>query len=107
LQQSFANKITLTTNENPKYAGFYKVLFQKDTIETLAFNVSSYESLLKYKDLETLSKANKNIVIYDSIESLFKEINEKNEVQWLWKLFLTIAIVSLLLEILILKFFRT
>ena len=107
LQQSFANKIIFTTNENPKSAGFYKVIFQKDTIETLAFNVSSCESLLTFKDVKTLSKTNNNIVIYDSIESLFKEINKKNEVQWLWKLFLTIAIVSLLLEILILKFFRT
>tara|TARA_R110001632_G_scaffold10559_6_gene39048 strand:- start:9154 stop:11109 length:1956 start_codon:yes stop_codon:yes gene_type:complete len=107
LQQSFASKVTLTTNENPKTAGFYSILSQKDTLETIAYNISSNESVLSFDDINILAKTNKNIQAYDSIEQLFQEINEKNEVQWLWKLFLAIAIVSLLLEILILKFFRT
>ncbi|MDB4710079.1 hypothetical protein OAF18_05030, partial [Flavobacteriaceae bacterium] len=62
-------------------------------------------SLLSFQNLTNIQ--NKNILAYDSIKELFTEINEKNKVQWLWRLFLTIAIVSLLLEILILKFFKT
>ena len=35
-----------------------------------------------------------------------QEIDKKNKVHWLWKWFLIAAIVSLLAEILILKFFK-
>lgn len=107
LQQSYTNKVKLTTNTQPKTAGFHEITLKKDTLETVAYNISSKESLLSFYDLKALQKSNQNFEIYDSLEGLFSEINQKNEVQWLWKLFLTIAIVSLLLEILILKFFRT
>lgn len=57
-------------------------------------------------DLDELKKINKGITVSTSIASVFKEINKKNEVHWLWKWFLSLAIVSLLLEILILKFYK-
>jgi hypothetical protein len=107
LQQTYSSKVALTTNENPKDVGFYDISLKKDTLATVAYNISPTESLLSYYDLDTIKKENKNIHVYSSVEELFKEINEKNEVQWLWRLFLAIAIVSLLLEILILKFFKT
>lgn len=107
LQKSYSNKVTLITKETPKNAGFYNISLQKDTLETIAYNISSKESLLYFDDLKTIEKNHKNIKIYDSVKDLFDQIHKKNKVQWLWKLFLTIAIVSLLLEILILKFFRT
>lgn len=107
LQQTYSSKVALTTNENPKDVGFYDISLKKDTLATVAYNISPTESLLSYYDLDIIKKENKNIHVYSSVEELFKEINEKNEVQWLWRLFLTIAIVSLLLEILILKFFKT
>jgi len=106
LQQSFANKVRLKTSDLPKTAGFYSILKAKDTLQSLAYNYANTESLLSFYDVSKLKKENPNIEIYESIEELFAEINEKNEVQWLWKLFLAIAIVSLLLEILILKFFK-
>ncbi|MFY0629530.1 MAG: BatA domain-containing protein [Flavobacteriaceae bacterium] len=107
LQQSFSSKVRLITNDQPKKDGFYSISLAKDTLETVAYNYSNKESLLSFYDLKELKKGNSQFEIYDSIEALFKEINEKNEVQSLWKLFLAIAIVSLLLEIFILKFFKT
>lgn len=107
LQQSFANKVRITTSNKPNEPGFSQVLFKTDTILTLAFNISKEESNLDFIDTNDLEKANSNIKMYNSVKDLFGEINEKNEVQWLWKLFLVIAIVSLLLEIFILKFFKT
>ena len=107
LQHTYSNKVSLSTDENPKIVGFYEISLENDTIEKVAYNISSDESLLNFYDLNEIQKENKNIRIYNSVNELFKEINKKNEVQWLWKLFLTIAIVSLLLEILILKFFKT
>lgn len=107
LQQSFANKVRITTSNKPNEPGFSQVLFKTDTILTLAFNISKEESNLDFIDTNDLEEANSNIKMYNSVKDLFGEINEKNEVQWLWKLFLVIAIVSLLLEIFILKFFKT
>lgn len=107
LQQTFSSKVRLTTNDQPRKDGFYTIFLDKDTLETVAYNYTSKESSLLFYDLNTLKKENSKFEIYDSIEALFKEINEKNEVQWLWKLFLAIAIVSLLVEIFILKFFKT
>ena len=107
LQQSFSNKVRMTTGDLPRDAGFYQVSLKTDTLQTIAFNLQKEESMLSFYNLKELQESNDNIKIYDSIEELFFEINEKNEVRWLWKLFLAIAIVSLLLEILILKFFRT
>jgi len=107
LQQSFANKVRLTTQDQPKEAGFYKIALKKDTLETVAFNITKEESLLSFYNASEFENENPNVKVYDSIASLFTDINEKNEVRWLWKLFLVLAIVSLLVEIFILKFFKT
>ena len=104
-QKTSSNKISLFTNKEPKERGFYTVTLENDTLKTTAFNISPKESLLSFQNLDNIQ--NKNIFTYDSVKELFTEINEKNKVQWLWRLFLAIAIVSLLLEILILKFFKT
>ena len=104
-QKTSSNKISLYTNKEPIEKGFYTISLEKDTLKTIAFNVSPKESLLSFQNLTNTQ--NKKILAYDSIKELFTEINEKNKVQWLWRLFLAIAIVSLLLEILILKFFKT
>ena len=106
-QINFANKVVLSTINETKTAGFFDITLNRDTLNYLAYNNSPNESLLTFYDLNTVKKENKNITIFSSIKEYFKEINEKNEVQSLWRLFLAIAIVSLLLEILILKFFST
>ena len=106
LQQQFQNKVSLTTKNQPLKAGIYSVLKDTDTIQQLAYNYQKEESLLNFLDLNELKKSNKKITISNSIANTFKEINKKNEVHWLWKWFLSLAIVSLLLEILILKFYK-
>ncbi|QTD37690.1 BatA domain-containing protein [Polaribacter batillariae] len=106
LQQTFQNSVVITTKEQPLEAGIYSILKEKDTLQNIAFNYPKEESSLKYLDLNTLAKNNKNIEITSSIPATFNALNKKNEVQWLWKWFLALAIVSLLLEILILKFYK-
>ena len=105
-QQTFQNKVTISTKEQPNNAGFYYILRKKDTIQTLAFNTPKEESLLNFIDLNSLTETNDNISIFTSISDVFENLNENNEVHWLWKWFLSLAIVSLLLEILILKFYK-
>jgi len=106
LQQNYQNKVILKTKEQPTTAGFYGILKGNKKIQNIAFNYPKEESLLNFLDLNTLSENNKNITISSSIKEVFNEINKNNEVHWLWKWFLALAIVSLLLEILILKFYK-
>ncbi|MDY0781474.1 BatA domain-containing protein [Tenacibaculum sp. IB213877] len=106
LQQTFQNKVSLTTKDQPTKAGFYTVFKEKDTLKTLAYNYSNKESLLQFLDVEELANKHENISLSTSVEQTLQEIHKKNEVQWLWKWFLALAIVSLLLEILILKYFK-
>ena len=105
-QQTFQNKVNITTKEQPNNAGFYYIQRKKDTLQILAYNTPKEESILNFMNLNSLKEKNRNIHISTSIANVFKDLNEKNEVHWLWKWFLALAIVSLLLEILILKFYK-
>ena len=107
LQQTYQNKVSLTTKEQPLKAGFYYILKEKDTLKTLAYNYPKEESSMQFLNVKELATTHKNITNSSSVKELFNEINKKNEVHWLWKWFLALAIVSLLLEILILKFYKT
>ena len=106
LQLKFQNSVQITTREKPLNPGFYNVLKDNETIQKLAFNYPKGEGNLNFMDLSDLKEINKNGVVSTSISDVFEEINKKNEVHWLWKWFLTLAIVSLFLEILILKFYK-
>jgi hypothetical protein len=106
LQLKFQNRVQITTGDKPLNPGFYNVLKDNETIHKLAFNYPKDEGNLNFMDLSDLREINKNGVVSTSISDVFKEINKKNEVHWLWKWFLTLAIVSLFLEILILKFYK-
>ena len=105
LQQTQQNKVIITTNEQPLETGFYAILKKQKEIKKIAFNAPKEESLLLYLDLNTFKKRYKNSSISSSVKDVFEKINKKNEVHWLWKWFLALAIVSLFLEILILKFY--
>lgn len=106
LQKTYQNKVALITKEQPLTAGFYSVLKEETKLQNLAFNYPKEESVLQYLDLNTLKENNSEVEIYSSVKDVFTVINKNNEVLWLWKWFLALAIVSLLLEILILKFYK-
>ena len=106
-QQVFQNKVKITTIEQPLEAGFYNIQRKKEINEIIAFNMPKEESILQFLDISTLKDESNDINISSSISTAFQKMNKKNEVQWLWKWFLALAIVSLLLEILILKFYKS
>lgn len=105
-QQTYQNKVSITTKNNPLAPGFYDIISKKDTLQTIAFNTPKEESLLQFLKVISASTENNNIDYNSSIPEFFEEFNKKNEVHWLWKWFLALAIVSLFLEILILKFYK-
>ncbi|MFQ3182180.1 MAG: hypothetical protein ACI9Z4_001781 [Polaribacter sp.] len=105
LQQTYQNKVVITTKEQPLKAGFYAFLKENTSIKDVAFNYPKEESLLHFLDVNLLKEQHKNSTVSSSIKDVFEKINKNNEVHWLWKWFLALAIVSLFLEIFILKFY--
>lgn len=106
LQQSYYNKVIISTSDEIVENGFQTIAIKGKSIKNIAFNNPKEESLLNFLDLKEITKNNQYIQLHKDIPSFFNQVKKNNEVQWLWKWFLIIAIVSLLLEILILKFFK-
>ncbi|CAM1372888.1 BatA domain-containing protein [Tenacibaculum xiamenense] len=107
LQQVFQNKVRVTTTEQPTESGFNYILKQKDTLKRIAFNYNTKESLLAFTDTQNFVNQKEKLNFSTSVKSTLDSIKKKNEVQWLWKWFLALSIVSLFFEILILKFFKS
>ncbi len=101
LQRSSANKVSLTFQENPKTDGIYRIHKNGETIKNISFNYSRVESELNYLDLNTLSDSSNT----SSISSFFDAMEKDNSVTELWKWFVILALLFLLVEILIQKYF--
>ena len=103
LQQTLQNSVKITTTNQPIKAGFYQIKQQQNILKNIAFNYSRKESLLKFLDTSTIDTK----TFSSSVKNTLENINDENKIRWLWKWFLVLAIVSLLIEILILKFFKS
>ncbi|CAM1353001.1 BatA domain-containing protein [Tenacibaculum insulae] len=102
LQQTLQNSVKITTENKPLKAGFYQIKQQQNILKNVAFNYPKEESNLTF--LNTSISNSKTFS--NSVKNTLENINNANKIQWLWKWFLALAIVSLLIEILILKFFK-
>lgn len=103
------NDVFLIDNNQKINSGIYDILYKKQVIESIAYNDNRNESNLTYYSKEQLSelikKMNlKNISIIDYKENINKDaFNQINENIFL-KLFILIALLLLLSEILIIRF---
>lgn len=102
LQRTFGNKVTITTQEYPEKAGIYNVLNKDNILQQISYNYDRGESVLRYQNLQTTEGVSYNT----SVATLFDTLKEANSIQSLWKWFVIFALVCLLLEMLILKFFK-
>lgn len=106
LQTISQNKVTLKIQGLHLQSGFYQVKNNDKLIKTIAFNYNRDESNLTYIDLKSLTINNKNITIIKSIDDFFNEINNQEQINWVFKWFLVLSILFLLIEMLILKYFN-
>jgi hypothetical protein len=102
LQQTYANKVELKTNEYPDIAGIFAVNNKETTLQNLSYNYKRNESDLNYLNLSAMDKVNTN----PSIASAFEDIKSTTDVNELWKWFVIFALAFLIIEMLILKFFK-
>ena len=102
LQQSYPNKVVINLEDEPESAGHYQIKSDSSVIKTLSFNVNRQESLLNFRSLNYLE----GFIVENSIPEVFETVESKTEINALWKWFVIFALFFLLIEMLILKFFK-
>lgn len=107
LQEIAQNKVTITIENKNLKSGFYTIKNGDTPLKHIAFNYNRNESDLNYTSLEPLTASNENITIASSIGNLFDEYYSEQKINWLFKWFLAFSILFLLIEMLILKYFKT
>ena len=101
-QQTFKNKVTLTTNETPDLAGIYAIVNNDANIENISYNFNRSESYLSYINF----KDNPSVSVSNSITEVLNTIKSNTKINELWKWFVIFALLMLIIEMLILKFFK-
>jgi len=102
LQKTYANKVELTTNEYPTQAGIYSVKRKNDVLKNLSYNFNRTESDLTYFDLSSIE----NVQVSNALDLTLQDIKSATNVNELWKWFVIFALAFLIIEMLILKFFK-
>lgn len=102
LQQTYANKTTLTFNELPIKAGIYNIMEKEGQRGTISFNQAREESRLTYLNLNDLGATSIN----SDIASLWDQIEKDNSINELWKWFIILALVFIIVEVLIQKYLK-
>lgn len=100
--------------EIPKFAitpGFYNAIFQRDTLDLLAFNLDKTESVLdQYSGVEIkeLLGGGENISLFQasSVDAFSNAIKERYLGTPLWKYAIVLALLFLLAEILLIRFWK-
>ena len=105
IQQVKQNKVFIKTKEKPSEAGIYKIkLKNNDKNKYVAYNYSNSESIREYYNLNKLK--NKHINISNSLSDSLVKINSASEIGSLWKWFIIFAVLFLIVELLILKYYK-
>ena len=102
LQQTKANQVNISTFESPSDAGTYVIEKDKKPIEKVSYNYNRSESLLRYSNPENWN----NTTVHTSIDELFNSIAQDNSIHNYWKWFAIFALLFLILEMIILKFYK-
>ena len=101
-QRYYNNKIAITTNELPEKASIYTIQNNDQVIENVSYNYKRSESNLVYQDLNSIP----HIEVNNSITELFNKLKSDAKVNELWKWFIIFALLFLIIEMLILKYFK-
>ncbi|WP_298498460.1 BatA domain-containing protein [uncultured Algibacter sp.] len=101
-QQYFNNKVVINTSEEPSGAGIYSITNKNSIVKNVSYNYNRNESKLAYRDLSAL----KHVTVSDSVTKIFDTIKSDTKVNALWKWFVIFALALLIIEMLILKFFK-
>ena len=103
IQQAKANQVNIRTSDDPAIAGTFTIEKDKKFVELVSYNYNRNESLLQYADPINW----KGVEVFNSVKDLFNSIAEENAVNSFWKLFAILALLFLVIEMLLLKFYKS
>lgn len=101
-QRYFNNKVVINTSETPSNAAIYAVKNKNNTIENVSYNFNRDESSLIYRTLSV----SEHVTLSHSITEIFDTIKSDAKMNALWKWFVIFALALLIIEMLILKYFK-
>jgi len=101
-QRSYSNKISIITTDLPTAAGIYSLNNNGETLKKVSYNYNRNESDQQYMNLSNFQ----NATVSNSIDDIFTSIKNKSNINELWKWFTIFALVLLVIEMLILKYFK-
>lgn len=106
LQKVSQNKVALTLSDVIWRNGFYEVSSNDIALKNISLNYNREESDANYADLKSLVSNAENVTVSASIDQLFNEIGNQQKINWLFKWFLAFSVLFLLIEMLLLKYFK-
>ena len=102
LQKAKANKVIITTSEYPKSAGTFSINKGNTFIESVSYNYNRDEGNVTYGDVKNWNA----VTPHQNITSLFDAIVKENTITDFWKWFALLALLFLIAEMLVLKFYK-
>jgi hypothetical protein len=102
LQQTKKNQINIITENDPFNAGNYNITKDDVVIDMVSYNYNRQESILSYTNPKNWDDTN----LYSNVNNLFNNIALDNKINSFWKWFVILALLFLLIELVILKFYK-
>jgi hypothetical protein len=102
-QEINGREIRFSFKEYPQDPGHYAIINSKqDTLSLIAFNPYRKESLLNYFELNGLN----NINTYSNFGDYTQNFYENYNIESLWKWFIVLALIFMIIELLLLRFIK-
>lgn len=109
-QRTVGNRVLLGLGGQVPEAGIYDLVLGDETVDAFAFNYNRDESDLDYLSGEELAELasipNVGLLDADNQASLIGDIRERNEGTPLWRYFIWAGLAFLLVEVLLLRFWK-
>ena len=109
-QRSVGNRVLLGLGGQVPTAGVYDLLLADEVVDQYAFNYDRRESDLSYPEADELAGAaaahGMTVLGADSDAGLINAIRERNEGTPLWRYFVWAALIFLVAEVLLIRFWR-
>ena len=102
LQQTKKNQVNIATENNPSNAGNYSITKDDIVIDKVSYNFDRQESILTYSNPNNWDNTN----LYNNVGDLFDNIALDIKINSFWKWFVILALLFLLIELVILKFYK-
>jgi hypothetical protein len=101
-QKRFSNKVEIIVDELPNKPGNFNLNNKEQLVSGISFNVDREESKMIYQEIKNAE----NIEIIKDLPEFFNSAGFKKEVGTFWKWFVTFALIFLIIETLLLKYFK-